>query len=132
MQSTGRVSACGGVLVRRLLGGSPRIVDMDGYTIDVNPDGEILFFKNTDRPGVLKVRVDARVCLSLRAATACHWPDAGCVMYGCVLAVGFDTFAACDGAAVEGIGQHRVAVPQPKRRWLRRRVRYWQATLYAY
>jgi hypothetical protein len=40
---------------RRLLGGAPRIVEMDGYTIDVDPDGEVLFFKNTDRPGVLKV-----------------------------------------------------------------------------
>jgi hypothetical protein len=46
-----------GTLVRvcRLLAGAPRIVEMDGYPIDVNPDGEILFFKNSDRPGVLKV-----------------------------------------------------------------------------
>ncbi len=37
-----------------VLGVTPRIVGVDGSPVDVTPEGEMLFFENNDRPGVLK------------------------------------------------------------------------------
>jgi phosphoserine aminotransferase len=31
----------------------PRIVEMDGFKLDLNPEGNLIFFNNTDKPGVL-------------------------------------------------------------------------------
>eukprot|EP00002_Diphylleia_rotans_P013968 TRINITY_DN2720_c0_g1_i1.p1 TRINITY_DN2720_c0_g1~~TRINITY_DN2720_c0_g1_i1.p1 ORF type:complete len:961 (+),score=241.57 TRINITY_DN2720_c0_g1_i1:50-2932(+) len=34
-------------------GTEPRIVEMDGFKLDLNPEGNLIFFNNTDKPGVL-------------------------------------------------------------------------------
>ena len=35
-------------------GSELRIVEIDGYKVDIDPSGNLLFFNNEDRPGVLR------------------------------------------------------------------------------
>ncbi len=50
----GDSAAEGRTITAALTGNQPRLVQLDGFDVDIKPAGNMLFFRNSDRPGVLR------------------------------------------------------------------------------